>query len=47
MTVRADRSSHPFEHDGETYYFCCAGCRDSFAKDPHAYLTAERATQEA
>ena len=27
MTVRADASSHPFEHDGVTYYFCCAGCR--------------------
>jgi xanthine dehydrogenase accessory factor len=34
MTVRADPSSHPFEHDGVTYYFCCVGCRDSFAKNP-------------
>jgi xanthine dehydrogenase accessory factor len=34
MTVRADASSHPFEHDGVTYYFCCVGCRDTFAKDP-------------
>jgi xanthine dehydrogenase accessory factor len=43
MTVRVDPSSHPFEHDGVTYYFCCAGCRTSFAKDPHAYLTAQEA----
>ena len=40
MTVRADASGQPFEHDGITYYFCCAGCRASFAKEPDAYLTA-------
>jgi xanthine dehydrogenase accessory factor len=34
MTVRADASSHPFEHDGVTYYFCCVGCRDTFVKNP-------------
>ena len=39
MTVPADASSRPYEHDGVTYYFCCPGCRKSFAKDPHAYLT--------
>jgi xanthine dehydrogenase accessory factor len=47
MTVRADQTSHPFEHGGVTYYFCCAGCRESFERDPHAYLTAEHASQEA
>jgi len=44
MTVRADSSSHPFSHDGVTYYFCCAGCRKRFLKNPHAYLAADRAT---
>jgi xanthine dehydrogenase accessory factor len=39
MTVPADASGRPYEHDGVTYYFCCPGCRKSFAKDPHAYLT--------
>jgi xanthine dehydrogenase accessory factor len=43
MTVRADRSSHPYEHAGVTYYFCCVGCRDSFANDPHSYLSAQEA----
>jgi xanthine dehydrogenase accessory factor len=43
MTVRADRSSHPLEHDGVTYYFCCKGCHDRFAKDPHAYLSTQEA----
>jgi xanthine dehydrogenase accessory factor len=43
MTVPADRSSHPLEHDGATYYFCGAGCRNRFAADPTAYLTAQEA----
>ena len=47
MTVRADASSHPYEHDGVTYHFCCVGCRETFAKDPHAYLPADHATREA
>jgi xanthine dehydrogenase accessory factor len=43
MTVTADASSHPLEHEGQTYYFCCAGCRDRFAANPSAYLTAQEA----
>jgi xanthine dehydrogenase accessory factor len=43
MTVRADSSSRPFEHDGITYYFCCAGCRAAFERDPAAHLTAQEA----
>ncbi len=41
MTVPADRTSHPLEHDGVTYYFCGAGCRSAFEKDPAAYLPDE------
>ncbi|NJC67423.1 YHS domain-containing protein [Planosporangium flavigriseum] len=43
MTVRADPSSHPYAYDGVTYHFCCVGCRDAFAKDPHAYLSTQEA----
>jgi xanthine dehydrogenase accessory factor len=43
MTVRADSSSHPVEHDGITYYFCCAGCAAAFERDPDAHLTAQEA----
>ena len=39
MTVAADETSRPFEHDGEIYYFCCPGCRAAFEKDPSAYTT--------
>jgi YHS domain-containing protein len=47
MTVRADRSSHPVEHGGATYYFCCVGCRDAFVADPASYLPSGNVTQEA
>jgi xanthine dehydrogenase accessory factor len=39
MTVPADDTSRPFEHEGETYFFCCPGCRAAFEKDPSAYTT--------
>ena len=38
MTVNADETSRPLEHEGVTYYFCCPGCRASFAKDPGKYI---------
>jgi len=38
MTVAADRTSHPLERGGVTYYFCSTGCRAAFEKDPTAYL---------
>ncbi|HEY7043513.1 MAG TPA: XdhC family protein [Nocardioidaceae bacterium] len=39
MTVAADPSSRPVEHAGTTYYFCSAGCRAAFEKDPQTYIT--------
>jgi xanthine dehydrogenase accessory factor len=41
MTVPADRSSRPFHHGGVTYYFCSAGCRSAFEKDPPAFIPEE------
>ncbi len=26
------------EHQGKTYYFCCAGCAEKFKQNPSAYL---------
>ena len=43
MTVAADDTHFPVEHDGTTYYFCCAGCSQSFAADPARYLTEAEA----
>ncbi|MEK7292531.1 MAG: XdhC family protein [Actinomycetota bacterium] len=41
MTVSADRTSRPFEYNGATYFFCCPGCHDAFAKNPAAHLPQE------
>jgi xanthine dehydrogenase accessory factor len=38
-----DASGYPYVHDGVTNHFCCVGCRDAFANDPHAYLTTQEA----
>jgi xanthine dehydrogenase accessory factor len=41
MTVDAGPASYPLEHDGVTYYFCRAGCRREFERDPAAYVRKE------
>jgi xanthine dehydrogenase accessory factor len=40
MTVTPGASARPAEHDGVTYYFCCAGCRQKFSENPGAYKKA-------
>ncbi|HEY7610330.1 MAG TPA: heavy metal translocating P-type ATPase [Alphaproteobacteria bacterium] len=37
MNVDPARAKHKFEHAGETYYFCSAGCRTKFEGDPARY----------
>jgi len=39
MTVAALPDTPSVEHDGETVYFCCAGCRDTFASQ-HGHVAA-------
>ena len=31
-----------YEHEGQTYYFCGAGCNRAFQKEPEAYLSGEK-----
>jgi xanthine dehydrogenase accessory factor len=38
MEVVVDTARETAEHDGETYYFCGAGCRSRFEADPERYL---------
>lgn len=40
MTVGVETARFTFEHGGEPYYFCCAGCRDRFSADPGTWLRA-------
>jgi xanthine dehydrogenase accessory factor len=41
MAVETAPDSIRREHDGETYYFCCEGCRQAFERDPTAYRKRE------
>ena len=29
------------EHEGQTFYFCSARCREAFVDDPHRYRPSE------
>ena len=40
MTV-AVADGRPVSYHGADYYFCCAGCRRTFEKDPGAYVKEE------
>ncbi|WP_411194535.1 heavy metal translocating P-type ATPase [Rhodopseudomonas sp. BAL398] len=46
MSVDPATSKHHFEHGGQTYHFCCAGCRTKFAADPAAYLNEAKSAPE-
>lgn len=46
MEVTADETSRPFEYEGVTYYFCCPGCRSTFAADPESHLRRTHADHE-
>ncbi|PDT89297.1 copper-translocating P-type ATPase [Bradyrhizobium sp. Y36] len=45
MTVDPATSKHRFEHHGETFHFCSAGCRTKFAADPAKYLAKQKAPE--
>jgi xanthine dehydrogenase accessory factor len=38
MTVDVATARYRTVHDGETYYFCSAGCLSRFEEDPAAFL---------
>ena len=37
MQVDTDTAQHTAEHNGQTYYFCAAGCRTQFLAEPAKY----------
>lgn len=41
MTVTVDDRAISFEFDGETFYFCCAGCRSAFQTQVGADVSGE------
>lgn len=40
MTVNPATAEYRSFHQGATYYFCSAGCKESFDKDPSKYIPA-------
>ena len=38
MTVDTSDAAHTASHDDQTYFFCCAGCREQFVADPVRYI---------
>ena len=47
MVVDPVSSVHRAEHEGETFHFCCVGCRDKFSADPPRFLAASSSGAEA
>jgi len=37
MMVDDRNAKYKSEHDGRTFYFCSAGCKATFDRDPHKY----------
>ena len=46
MSVTIDGAKHQTEHLGQTYYFCCNGCRTKFEADPQKYLAPKPETSK-
>jgi len=40
MMVEIAGARYTTGHNGQTYYFCCAGCKRSFEKEPEKYLAS-------
>ena len=37
MDVEPTTAASQSEHNGQTYYFCCAGCKKAFDLNPEQY----------
>ncbi|EIL95734.1 ATPase P [Rhodanobacter sp. 115] len=47
MSVDPDSAQHRAEHDGRTWYFCSARCREKFVADPSAWTGERKPSPEA
>ena len=41
MKVNMANAKHKTEYSGQDYFFCCAGCKQSFEREPGRYLAAK------
>ena len=47
MTVQIATALHQADYEGQTFYFCCEGCKNSFEQYPGQYLDQPVPTGEA
>lgn len=38
MEVDEKKTKYKMEHMGETYYFCCSTCMETFKRNTHKYM---------
>ncbi|MHB8867267.1 MAG: YHS domain-containing protein [Thermoleophilia bacterium] len=38
MKIDSDSAVGTSEHEGKTYYFCSADCKEEFDEDPDSYV---------
>jgi xanthine dehydrogenase accessory factor len=43
MTVEKSKTKYKAEFQGETFYFCCAGCKQKFEQSPERYVGVAKA----
>ena len=41
MEIEKDTAAGSAEHMGKTFYFCSAGCKEKFEKEPMKYMGRE------
>ena len=42
MDVTYESAQARSQYEGQTYYFCSMGCKETFDKDPEQYVTHEQ-----
>ncbi|MBU4254807.1 MAG: YHS domain-containing protein [Acidobacteria bacterium] len=43
--IRMGNAAGSMKHGGQTYYFCCADCKEKFTKDPEKYTSGKKAPE--
>ena len=41
MTVSISAAKYKSDHDGSPVYFCCAGCKQAFDRQPEKYMVTQ------
>jgi len=44
--MKKSEAKATYEYKGQTYFFCCEGCKEKFVKDPEKYLQQKEGMKE-